>query len=208
MTLRAVIFDIGNVLLRWDPEAHYDRVLGRPAREALFAAVDLEAMNLRVDAGEDLAEVVEQTAAAHPEHAAQIRIWHDDWLQMCQPDIPETAVLLRALRRRGMPVHALSNFGVSTFALAQRTYPVLREFDRLFVSGHLGLLKPDPAIYAHVEAETGLAPEALLFIDDRADNVAAAQARGWNVHHFRDAEALGRRLVELGALDAGEVAPP
>ncbi len=198
--IRAVVFDIGNVLLHWDPEGHYDRVLGRPAREALFAAVDLGAMNLRVDAGEEIAEVVAETAAAHPAHADDIRRWHDDWLQMCQPDIPETAALLRALKARGVPVFALSNFGVSTFALAQRTYPVLREFDRLFVSGHLGLLKPDPAIYAHVEAQTGLAPGQMLFIDDREDNITAAGARGWKVHHFQGAGALERRLMDEGLL--------
>ena len=80
--IEAVVFDIGNVLLRWDPHGFYDRVIGAERRRALWGAVDLEAMNLRSDAGEDIADLVAETAAAHPAHAGDIRRWHDDWLQM------------------------------------------------------------------------------------------------------------------------------
>lgn len=200
--IEAVVFDIGNVLLQWDPEGFYDRRIGRAARERLFAEVDLHEMNLRSDKGEDIADLVEEEAARHPEHAGEIRLWHDEWLQMVPGLIPETVALLRALRRRGVTVHALTNFGVRTLAMAEAAYPALTEFDRRFVSGALRLIKPDPAIYACVEAETGIAPERLFFTDDRPENIAAAEARGWQGHLFEGPEGLARRLVAEGLLSA------
>jgi len=126
---------------------------------------------------------------------------------MFSPEIAHSSRLLRALRARGVPVMALSNFGRETFAMAERMYPVLTEFDRRYVSGHLGVIKPDPRIYEIVEADTGLAPGGLFFIDDRADNVAAAAARGWQVHHFTGAGGLAARLVAEGLLSEEEARP-
>lgn len=198
--IEAVVFDIGNVLLRWDPHGFYDRVIGAERRRALWGAVDLEAMNLRSDAGEDIADLVAETAAAHPAHAGDIRRWHDDWLQMAGPVIEETAGMLRALRARGMPCFALSNFGVRTLAMADAAYPELADFDRRFISGALRMMKPDPAIYAHVETETGIAPQHLFFTDDSPANIAAARARGWQVHLFEGPRGLSERLRAEGLL--------
>jgi 2-haloacid dehalogenase len=190
MTVAAVVFDIGNVLIRWDPAVHYDRVIGAEARRALFAAVDLEGMNLSVDRGENLHEAVEALAARHPAHARDIRRWRDEWRDFVQGPIDGSVELLHRLRRAGVPVFALTNFGHAPLAMAEASYPFLRDFDRRFVSADLRLLKPDPAIYAVVERDTGVAPDALFFVDDRAENVAAAAARGWQTHLFRDADAL------------------
>ncbi len=207
MTIEAVIFDIGNVLVEWHPERPFDRLIGAQRRAALFARVDFDGMNIRSDMGEDMYQGVEALAAAHPDDADEIRIWADHWLEMLAPDLPGTAALLRALRARGVAVHALSNFGGPTFRLAEETYPILKEFDRRFISANLGVIKPDPAIYAHVEAALGLAPETLLFIDDRDDNIAAAQERGWQGHVFEDAAGLAECLVALGLLTPAEAAP-
>jgi 2-haloacid dehalogenase len=198
MTVGAVVFDIGNVLIRWDPAAHYDRVIGAAARCALFAAVDLEGMNLSVDAGEDLDAAVEALAAGHPEHARDIRRWRDEWLDFVQGPIAGSVALLHRLRAAGVPVYALTNFGHAPLAMAEAAYPFLRDFDRRFVSADLGLLKPDPEIYAAVERGTRLKPASLFFIDDRPENVAAAAARGWRTHLFRDADVLVADLTALG----------
>lgn len=205
MPVEAVIFDIGNVLVEWHPTRMFDAVIGQQRREALFADVDLDTMNDRVDMGEEIADVVRETALAHPAYHDDILLWHSNWLDMLQPDIPLSATLLRALRARGMAVHALSNFGTSTLALAERHFPVLTEFDSRFVSGHLAMMKPDPAIYAHVEAGVGVPPEALFFIDDRAENIAAAAERGWQTHLFETPEGLADRLVAEGLLIAAEI---
>ena len=174
----AVIFDIGNVLIEWQPERYYDAKIGPARRKAMFAAVDLHAMNDRVDRGEGFREVIYATAAANPEWSAEIRDWHDRWLDLAGPEIPHSVALLRRLRARGVPVFALSNFGVGSFALSETAYSFLTEFDRRYISGHMEVIKPDPRIYEMVEEDCGLAPERLLFADDRADNIAAAAARG------------------------------
>lgn len=199
--IEAVVFDIGNVLVEWQPERFYDGVVGAARRQALFETVDLHAMNDRIDSGEDFAAVVAQTANTFPDFASEIMLWHDRWSEIAAPAIAGTATLLQRLKRRGIPVMALSNIGEQTFAMAAQTYPVLGEFDRVFLSGALGMIKPDPAIYAAVEEATGHAPGSLLFIDDKVENIEAAQHRGWQVHHFTGAAALARRLTEASLIE-------
>ncbi|MDJ0825887.1 MAG: HAD family phosphatase [Rhodobacter sp.] len=202
MAIEAVVFDIGNVLVEWHPTRPFDRLLGRAAREALFARVDFAAMNTRIDMGADFELEIQALAAAHPDVRDQVLIWKTHALEMFSPEIPRSTALLRALKARRVPVFALTNFGDGTFASAQAFYPVLAEFDRCFVSGRIGAMKPDPAIYAHLETETGVAPDRLLFIDDRPQNVAAAEARGWQGHIFDGPEGLAARLLADGLLTA------
>lgn len=204
MQIEAVVFDIGNVLIEWQPERHYDRVIGAERRRAMFDAVDLHGMNDRVDRGQPFGSVVRETAQAYPEWRDEILMWHDDWLQMASPAIPQSVTLLRNLRRRGVPVFALSNFGIETFEIAMPVYPFLTEFDRAYISGHMGVTKPDAAIYAMVEADCGLEPESLLFADDRVDNIEAARQRGWQTHVFEGPEGWAERLVAEGLLGTQE----
>ncbi|MCA1287867.1 HAD family hydrolase [Salipiger bermudensis] len=204
MAIQAVIFDIGNVLLRWQPELYYDALIGEARRREMFAEVDLHGMNERIDAGEDFRAVVYGTAAAHPRWAEQIRHWHDRWPELAAPEIPKSGETLRELRRNGVPVFALSNIGEATMALAEAAYPVLKDFDRRYVSGLMGVTKPDPRIYEMVEADCGLAPETLLFTDDRADNIAAAAARGWQTHLFEGPEGWAACLRAHGLLSEGD----
>lgn len=204
--VEAVVFDIGNVLIEWQPERHYDRIMPRAAREAMFAEVDLHGMNDVIDRGGPFRATVQAWAEKYPRWREAILRWHDDWLQMASPAIPRSVRLLRALRANGVPVFSLTNFGIDTFALAQDHYPFLREFDRGFVSGHLGIAKPDPAIYERLEADTGLSGAQILFTDDRADNIATAHMRGWKTHRFDDPEGWAARLVAEGLLTEREAA--
>jgi 2-haloacid dehalogenase len=204
MTPEAVIFDIGNVLIEWNPERYYDSRLGEDRRRALFAAVDLHAMNDRIDAGALFRETIYDLAEATPDWATEIRWWYDHWIDMASPRIEPSIALLRALRARGVPVFALTNFGIHSFAYAQTQYDFLGEFDRAYVSGHMGVIKPDPEIFRQVEEDCGIAPERLIFTDDRADNIAAAAARGWQVHHFNGPDGWARALVAAGLLTEGE----
>ncbi|MEY4696298.1 MAG: hypothetical protein RIT14_726 [Pseudomonadota bacterium] len=204
MTPEAVIFDIGNVLIEWNPERYYDRRIGAARRRAMFAAVDLHAMNDRIDAGGLFRETIYDTAAAHPDWAEEIRWWYDHWIEMASPRIEHSITLLRRLRAKGVPVFALTNFGIHSFEFALTQYDFLSEFDRAFVSGHMGVIKPDPRIYAMVERECGIAPERLIFTDDRADNIAAAAARGWKTHLFTGPAGWAARLVDEGILTVDE----
>ncbi len=199
---RAVIHDIGRVLIHWDPHGFYDHEIGAEARARLFSEVDLESMNLRIDGGAPWRETVRATAGAHPEWAEAIHLWHDRWLEMASPAIDHSVRLMRALRARGVPVHALTNFGRESFAFAREHYDFFNEFDGAVVSGEHGVVKPEPRIYELVEEMTGLSGDALLFVDDNPDNIDAARARGWRVHLFEDALGWAARLVAEGLLPA------
>jgi 2-haloacid dehalogenase len=203
---QAVVFDIGRVLIEWEPERFYDRVLGEARRQAFFAAVPIHAMNERVDLGDVWADSVAALAREHPDWAEEIGHWHGRWIEMASPEIPRSIRLLRALRRKGVPVFALTNFGRETFDHAAAHYPFFHEFDRAFVSGRLRLAKPDPAIYEAVERDLGLSGPQLLFTDDRPENVEAAARRGWRTHLFTGPEGFADRLVAEGLLSPEEAA--
>jgi 2-haloacid dehalogenase len=204
MKVEAVIFDIGNVLIRWQPELYFDGRIGMERRKALFAAVDIHGMMVRIDKGGVFGDVVEETALAHPDWTEEVRWIRDHWGDVAQPDLPQSVRLLRALRARGTPVFALSNFGAENFPMSEAQFPFLAEFDRRFISGEMRMAKPDAEIYAAVEADCGLVPESLLFADDREDNIAAASARGWQTHLFSDPALFARDLVARGVLTEDE----
>jgi 2-haloacid dehalogenase len=204
MIPQAVIFDIGNVLIEWQPERFYDSEIGEDRRRAMFAQIDLHAMNDLVDQGHHFTRTIYDWADRHPEWRNEIRMWHDRWLDLATPEIPHSIRLLRALRRRSVPVFALTNFGIESFDYAAQHYPVLAEFDRRYISGHMKVTKPDPRIYQMVEEDCGLAPGALIFADDRLENLEAAHERGWQVHHFRGSQGWAARLVDLGLLTEDE----
>ena len=200
----AVVFDIGNVLMYWNPEGFYDKRLGEAERRRLFAETDVEDMNMRIDAGAPFRATVEAHAAAHPDWSEHILCWYHNWIEMAAPRIEGSIALLRALRAKGIPVLALTNFGDDTFAYAQSQHDFLSEFDRAFVSGRMGVIKPDAEIYRQLEAETGIAPERLIFTDDKPENIEAAAARGWRVHLFTGWQGWAERLVAEGFLTRAE----
>ena len=200
----AVVFDIGNVLLSWNPEGFYDRRLGMAERTRLFAETGVEEMNARIDAGAPFRATVEAHAAAHPAWAEDILCWYHNWIEMAAPRIDGSVALLRALRAKGVPVLALTNFGDEAFAYAQTQYDFLSEFDRAFVSGRMGVIKPNAEIYRQVEAATPIAPDRLIFVDDRLENIEAAAARGWRVHLFTQWQGWAERLVAEGLLTRTE----
>jgi 2-haloacid dehalogenase len=204
MQINAVIFDIGNVLIEWQPEKYFDRQIGPEASATFFAEVDIHGMMTRIDEGRGFASVIEATANAHPAWAKEILQFRDRWTDLAQPSIPASVTLLRALRARGVPCFALSNFGAENFPLSEAKFPFLAEFDRRYISGEMKLAKPDPAIYAAVEADCGLPPENLLFTDDRDDNIAAAKLRGWQTHLFDGPIGFAQALIRHGLLTEEE----
>ncbi|MBV2359204.1 HAD family phosphatase [Thalassococcus sp. CAU 1522] len=206
MTVKAVVFDIGNVLIEWQPERYYDRVIGVERRRAMFAEVDLHGMNDQVDRGGDFRGTIYDCAERYPQWRDEIRMWHDHWLELAAPAIPHSVRLLSALRARGVAVFSLTNFGIGTWEIAVPAYPFLGTFDRPYVSGHMGVTKPDPRIYAMVEEDCLVAPGDLLFTDDRAENIQAAAARGWRTHLFDGPQGWADRLVAEGLLTTREAA--
>lgn len=204
MPIEAVIFDIGNVLTRWQPEVFYDRVIGRERRRALFGEVDLHHMNDLIDKGALFRETIYGWAELFPEWRPEIRMWYDRWIELASPRIEGSIALLRALRAKGVPVFALTNFGQHSFEEAVPKMDFLSEFDRHYVSGRMEVIKPDPRIYQMVEDDCGIAPDRLIFTDDKVENIAAAAARGWQVHQFIDWQGWAGRLVDEGLLSRAE----
>ena len=198
--IEAVVFDIGQVLVGWQPEAYYEKRLGRAAKDALFAECDLHAMNHLIDLGGHSRDVVYAHADKHPDHADEIRRWHDNWIDLLSPDLPGTAAILRAVKAKGLPVYALTNFGDNTLEVAKQRYPILTEFDGEIVSGRLKVCKPDAAIYEAVEALANVPPDRLIFTDDSPANVDAAIARGWKAHLFTEPKGWFERLCAEGVL--------
>lgn len=198
--VQAVVFDIGNVLIEWQPERFFDSVIGEERRRAMFAAIDLHGINDEVDRGGNFHDTIMAAAKANPDWHDEVMMWHDRWIEMAAPAIDHSVRLLRALRGSGVPVFALTNFGIQTFEVAEPVYPFLGEFDRRYISGHMGVIKPDAEIYARVEADCGVPPAGLLFTDDRIDNINVAAARGWQTHLFEGPQGWADRLVAEGLL--------
>jgi 2-haloacid dehalogenase len=206
MTIKAVIFDIGNVLIEWQPERFYDKAIGPARRKAMFAQLDLHDMNEQIDLGAPFKETIYATAEANPDWRDEIRMWHDHWIEMASPVIERSLRLMKALQAKEIPVFSLTNFGVGSYEYAATHYPFLREFDRDFISGHMKVTKPDPRIYEMLEQASGLSGDALIFTDDRADNIEMAASRGWRTHLFEGAEGWADRLVTEGLLSKAEAA--
>ncbi|EBA12028.1 HAD family hydrolase [Roseobacter sp. CCS2] len=200
MGIQAVVFDIGNVLIEWQPERFFDGVIGADRRRAMFAAIDLHGINDEVDRGGNFHDTIVAAAKANPDWHDEVMMWHDRWIEMAAPAIDHSVRLLRALRGAGVPVFALTNFGIQTFEIAEPVYPFLDEFDRRYISGHMGVIKPEADIYQMVEDDCGVPPGGLLFADDRIDNIHVAAARGWQTHLFEGPQGWADRLVAEGLL--------
>ena len=190
----ALIFDIGNVLIEWVPERCQE----------FFEQVPIIDANAAIDCGADFTGTLQQLALDYPQWKTDIRLWQDYWLAVVGPEIPRSARLLQALRAKGIPVLALSNFGVNPFEQAQNHYGFLSEFDQRYILGHLQIIKPDPQIYAALEEGSGYAPTGLLFADDLPQNIVAAEVRGWQTHLFKDANGWADCLVSHWLLSAAE----
>ncbi|WP_273486214.1 HAD family hydrolase [Lentibacter algarum] len=198
--IEAVVFDIGNVLIEWQPERYYAKRLGKARQEAFFAGYDLHGLMNEIDAGAPFGASIADAAAAYPMFGEELLMLRDEWLPMTDHVMHRSVRLLRALKTAGVPVFALSNFGSENFRWSVEAHPFLQDFDRAYISGDMKMRKPFDEIYAAVEADCGIAPERLLFGDDRDDNLATARARGWQTHRVDSEDSWAQALVSYGLL--------
>lgn len=199
-----VVFDLGKVLLDWDPRYFYARHFhgDTAALEHFVTHIIPSAWIVEMDAGKPAAQAIAERQRAHPQHADLIGRWTEGWPLMLRGEIPGTATLLRELKARGLHLYALTNFSTETFPIARERCPSLALFEDIVVSGEIGLIKPDPRIYAHTNTHCRLNPPATAFIDDMPANVAAGRAAGWHALHFTSPEQLRADLATLGLLQA------
>ena len=200
-TIQTVVFDVGNVLYRWDRRLPYIAHFADPAElDDFLATVIPRDWHAQHDAGRPAAELVAERSALFPEHATLIADWFARFNESIPGPVPGSLELVDRLLASGVPLNAITNFGADTWAGFRPTAPVFDRFCDIVVSGIEKLAKPDPAIYALAERRFGFAPEAMLFIDDSLPNVEAARVRGWHAHHFVDAGGLEGELIAWNLL--------
>jgi 2-haloacid dehalogenase len=198
-----IVFDIGNVLLHWDPRALYRKIFATEEEVEWFLAnVCTNAWNLEQDRGRSFAEAVAEAAARHPSHAEAIAAYDLRWHETLTHAIDGSVAIFHALREQGTPLYAITNFHSGKFRETRARYPFLDHFRDIVVSGDERLVKPDPAIFHLLLKRNGLAAEECLFIDDNFHNVEGARAIGMQAHHFTTPELLRGELARMGILPA------
>ena len=195
-----VVFDIGNVLIHWDPKVLYRRIFATEDEVSHFLTHVLPPeWNLEQDRGRSWAEAEAERIALFPDHAENIRAFRARWRETAPHAIAGTVALLDALKRQGVPLYAITNFASDTLAEAKTIYPFLAtHFIDIVVSGEERLLKPDPAIFEVLLRRQNLRAEDCVFVDDSPRNVAAAAALGFHALHFTGPETFGAELRALG----------
>lgn len=202
MTTRIVLFDLGNVLIDWDPRGLYARRFGDVAKADWFCdTICTLAWHTRHDAGERFADTLPELQAKHPDYAEHIAAWRSEWLDMFNGYVTGMDQLVLDLKAAGVPLYGLSNLSAEVAEETFDAFPVLHELHDVVISGAEGVVKPDPRIYDIALERMGRpAPETVLFIDDRLENIHAAEAAGMVGHHFKGAKTMRERLVEAGLI--------
>jgi 2-haloacid dehalogenase len=198
--IQAVIFDLGGVVIDWDPKLLYRKVFdGEEAKMEMFLAqICPPDWNERQDGGRSLAAATEERVAAHPEWEREIRAFYGRWIEMVGGPIPGTADIMRELAALGVRLFALSNWSAETFPLVRHRFPELDLFEKIVISGEHGCAKPDERFYRIGLDEIGLPAESLLFIDDSQRNILAAERLGFIPLLFKTAKELRGDLRAMG----------
>jgi 2-haloacid dehalogenase len=196
----AALFDLGKVLLDWDPRYYYARHFNgdEDSLEDFVRRVIATEWIVEMDAGKPAAQAIPERQAIFPQHADLIGRWSEGWPAMLRGEIEGTAKIIRSLKESGVRLYALTNFSAETFPIAMARCPTMHLFEDIVASGDIRLVKPDPRIYAHAIRQCGLVPQRTVFIDDSVPNVEAGNAAGLKALHFSSPEKLRSDLIALG----------
>ena len=198
----AVVFDLGGVLIDWNPRYLYRTLFDDDeAMEEFLATVTTPEWNKAQDAGRPWSEAVEELATRHPERRALIEAYWRRWPETLGDAIGPTVAVLDELRSAEVRLIALSNWSGETFPVARPRFPFLEWFEGIVVSGDERLIKPDPRIFGILVERYGLEPATTVFIDDHQANVDAAAELGFQAVRFMSADALRTDLRRFGLLD-------
>ncbi|HHK74201.1 MAG TPA: HAD family phosphatase [Rhizobiales bacterium] len=200
--IEAVVFDIGNVLISWDPCNLYRKMgfADSRTRQILEETALLEVNHRQLDAGAPYRESLEELASQYPQHRDFILAFDTRWTEMLDGAIAPSVAALAKLKAEGVPVYGLSNFSLEKFELARRIFPFLESFDELVISGAIKMVKPDREIFDYLIARCRLDPARSLFIDDNQENISAARELGFDAILFVQgktdlAHELAHRMV-------------
>jgi 2-haloacid dehalogenase len=197
--IRHIVFDIGRVLIHYDPDLPFSRLIpDADERRWFFQNVCTHEWNVEQDRGRKWEDAEALLIADHPEHAENIRNFRRHWHDMVPHAYEDTAAIMEALIRNGYDVTMLTNFAADTFSEARQRFDFLNKPRGVTVSAEIGKIKPDKGIYDHHVANFGLDPAATIFIDDSQKNVDGAIAAGWQALLFTGAETLKKDLAARG----------
>ena len=195
-----VIFDIGNVLIEWDPENLYRNLIPDTDERCRFLSeICTMDWNLQQDLGRSWAEAVRELTAVHPDHKDLIAAYSDRWHEMVPGEVPGSVEILSELKTAGVPLYAITNFSTEKFDEAKARFPFLTSaFRDIVVSAEERLLKPDRRIFETLLNRNDLDASACVFIDDSIKNVEGARAAGLEAVHFTGADRLRADLAGFG----------
>jgi 2-haloacid dehalogenase len=195
----SVVFDVGGVLIDWDPRHLYRKIFADDTTmEWFLAEVCTPAWHAQHDVGASYGDTIPALVADHPAWVREIRAWHERFTEMYAGPIDGTVLLLEGLHRRRVPVVASTNWGAESWAKAKVAYPFLGLLDGALVSGEVGIAKPDPAFYDLLVETFELDPGRTLYIEDNLTNLRAAAQHGFVTHAFTSPDALASHLRRLG----------
>ena len=195
-TKPTIIFDLGAVLIDWNPRYLYRKLFADEATmEQFFTATNLLTWNAKQDEGHPFAQAVAELSERFPPYAPYIRAFHERWEEMMPGAIEPTVEILAALRAQDYDLYALSNWSAETYPIAYRRFEFLQWFRAVILSGEVKVCKPDPRIYAHVLRLIERPAQECIFIDDSRANYQAAVKLGFQAIHFQSAGQLREALI-------------
>ncbi len=197
-TVTTAIFDLGGVVLEWNPRAAFADLLEDHEIERFLTDIDFLTWNSRQDAGRSWDDAEAQVAREHPGYAHLAGAYRDNFHLVVDREIPGTAAILRELAAGGTRLLSITNWSAELFDQSYPRFEVLSLFEGILVSGAERLVKPDPAIFQLLFSRYGVEPAECVFVDDTAHNVAAARELGLRAIHFTDAERLRADLAAAG----------
>ena len=199
--MKDIIFDLGGVLIDWNPRYLYRKVFATEEQTEWFLAnVCTPQWNTQQDAGRPFEEGIEQLKAKYPQYAFAIQFYATRWEEMLGGVIEGSVDILRKLKTRGYRVYALSNWSMETLPIVQKKYGFFNAFDGMVISGEEKLVKPDPRIYARLLKKYDLHAPNCIFIDDNPANISKAADLGFETILFTDPDALHRTLINRAVL--------
>ncbi len=199
MPINTVIFDLGGVLVDWNPRYLYRKIFNEEERMEYFLKhICTSDWNEEQDAGRSLKMATETLVAKHPEWENEIRIFYGRWTEMLGGLFDGTVDILHRLKVADYKVYALTNWSAETFPEALKRYDFLNWFEHILVSGKEGVRKPDPRIYEMMLDRFDIHPAMAVFIDDNHRNVLAARQSGIPTIHFQSPEKLEKDLQSMG----------
>jgi 2-haloacid dehalogenase len=200
--INTLVFDLGGVLIDWNPEYLYNKIIpDEKERHWFLSTVCTPDWNEQQDEGRSLKEATEHLVAKYPEHEASIRAYYDRWTEMLGGPIQETVEIFRQLKfHTRLKLYALTNWSAETFPVALELYEFLHWFDGRLVSGEEKVRKPFPEIYRLLIDRYAIEPAKAIYVDDNIRNILPARELGFHGIHFRTPALFKEELVGLGVL--------